>query len=217
MSITLIIIIITALVSFAAFTNEKIINDLIFAPTQVTHQKQWYRFFSSGFIHTDWPHLIFNMFSLFLFGQGMKSNGVESVFTQLFQEKGKLLYLAMYLLALFFALLPTYFKNKDNYSYRGLGASGAVSAVIFAGILLFPTMKIGLYFIPPIIPGFVYGPLYIIGSYYLDKKQADNINHSAHIWGALFGVAFMIVAAALFSNYPVLKAFMLHVQAYFGM
>jgi membrane associated rhomboid family serine protease len=140
------------------------------------------------------------MLSLYMFG-----DYVEKAFDQLFGEKGKFLYALMYLLALVVCLLPTYQKNKHNPNYLGLGASGAVSAVVFAGLLLTPTILIGLFILPPIIPGFIFGPLYLILSGYLAKKGGDHINHSAHIWGALFGLAFVIGAGYLIANYPVIQ------------
>jgi membrane associated rhomboid family serine protease len=209
MSITLIIIIITAITSFSAFTNEKIYNDLIFYPPAVTHSRQWYRFFSCGLIHADYFHLIFNMYALYLFG-----SIVENAFTSLFEAKGKILYLLMYISALFFCLLPTYAKHKDDSSYRSLGASGAVSAVIFASILINPLSGMGIMFIPFSIPGFIFGFLYLGISSYMDKRGKGNINHSAHIWGALYGIAFLIIAAAAFSNYPVLARFIDQVRGY---
>ena len=210
MSITLIIIIINVLVSLAAMNKERLMDQLIFYPPAVTHDNQYYRFFTSGFIHADFGHLIFNMISLYAFGQM-----VENGFNQIFGESGRLLYLLMYLLALPASLLPTFAKNKHNSYYRSLGASGAVSAVIFAGLLMTPQAGVGMYFIPVYIPGFVFGPLYLIISAYLDRKGGSNINHSAHIWGALFGVAFLLVAGQL-SGFPVISNFIAGVQDYFN-
>lgn len=208
MSITLIIIIITCLVSVSAFSNDKIYNDLIFYPPAVTHQRQWYRFFSCGFIHADFMHLIFNMYAFYLFGQQL-----ELFFVSTFEAKGKLLYLLLYISSLFFCLLPTYSKHKDDSSYRSLGASGAVSAVIFADIMVDPLMGIGILFVPGIyIPGFIFGLLYLGISSYLDKRGGGNINHSAHIWGAIYGIAFMIVATYAFSDYRLLENFVYKVQ-----
>jgi membrane associated rhomboid family serine protease len=215
LSVTLIIIIITSLVSFGGFNNEKIINDLIFYPPAITQRNQWYRFFSCGLIHGDLAHLIFNMVSLYMFGEF-----VEMAFSSpiLFGEKGKLLYTGMYLLAQFFCLLPTFAKHKNDYYYRSLGASGAVSAVVFAGILFNPTAKIGFFFIPPVIPGFIFGPVYLIASTYLEKQAKDNINHSAHIWGALFGIGFIITAAAaLKTDYQPLEQFILKIKNSLGL
>jgi membrane associated rhomboid family serine protease len=209
LSITLIIIIITAIISFTAFRNNKVMNDLIFYPPAITYQKQFYRFITCGFIHADIAHLAFNMISLYLFGRI-----VEEQFSDIFGNGGKMLYLGMYMLALIVSILPTYFKNKDNYNYRSLGASGAVSAVVFAGLMIAPYLKVGFFIIPPIIPGFVFGPLYLIISAWLDRKGGDNINHSAHIWGALFGVAFLIIAGKLSGKYNAVEEFVNGVQFY---
>jgi len=212
LSITLVIVIITVLVSLGGFSNHKIIDDLIFYPPAITENKQWYRFFTCGLIHADFGHLLWNMLSLFLFGKY-----VEESFLGVFGEKGKILYLVMYVVALFVSLLPTFAKHKDDYYYRSLGASGAVSAVIFAGLLLEPRNRVGFYFIPPIIPGYIFGPLYLIISTYLGKQSRDNVNHSAHIWGALFGIAFVVVLAyALKTEYHPLEQFFYKVKADLG-
>jgi membrane associated rhomboid family serine protease len=212
LSITLIIIIVTCLVSFGGFGSQKMIDDLIFYPPAITERKQWYRFFSCGLIHADIGHLAFNMISLYLFGEL-----VEEAFGVVFGTKGKILYLLMYVLALFFCLLPTFAKHKHDYYYRSLGASGAVSAVIFAGLLLQPTVKVGFFFIPPVIPGYVFGPLYLIITSVLEKRARDNINHSAHFWGAVFGIAFVIVLAyALKTDYKPLQEFIFKVKADLG-
>ncbi len=121
----------------------------------------------------------------------------------------------MYVLALIVSLLPTYFKNEHNTQYRSLGASGAVSAVVFAGIMISPLSQLGFFIIPPIIPGFIFGPLYLILSAYMEKRGGDNINHSAHIWGALFGVVFIIIATRLYSNYDIWTHFIDDVKFYF--
>jgi membrane associated rhomboid family serine protease len=209
MSITLIIVIVTCLVSFSAFNNEKLMNDLIFYPPAVAKNNQWYRFFSCGFIHADIPHLIFNMLSLYLFGRF-----VEDEFVAIFQEKGKMLYLLMYVTSLAVCLLPTYSKNKENYHYKSLGASGAVSAVVFAGLLVAPTIEVGFFFIPPIIPGFIFGPLYLLVTAFLDKRGGGNINHSAHLWGALFGLAFVIVVGKFVGGYNAITEFIEGVTRY---
>jgi membrane associated rhomboid family serine protease len=209
LSMTLIIIIITALVSFGALSNQKIMNDLIFYPPAITSDRQYYRFITCGFIHADFLHLAFNMFSLYLFGRF-----VEEQFADIFGTAGKMLYLGMYLLALIVSILPSYLKNKTNLYYRSLGASGAVSAVVFAGLMIAPYIKIGLFIIPPIIPGFVFGPLYLILSAYLDRKGGDNINHSAHLWGALFGVAFLIIVGYVSGQYNAVEQFVEGVKFY---
>ena len=214
LSITLIIIIITTLVSIGAFSNQQTLEQMIFYPPAV-NRGQWYRFFSCGLIHADWGHLVFNMLSLYLFGIGSKIEtmegtyytGVEYQFGYVFGDKGKFIYFAMYLLALFASLLPTYFKHRHSYHYRSLGASGAVSAVVFSGIMFNPLQGIGLFFIPVFIAGFIFGILYLLISQMLDRRGGDNINHSAHIFGALFGVGFTIIACKYFGDFDVVSYF----------
>lgn len=209
-SITFIIIIATVIVSVIAFKNEEVMENLIFYPPAVTDRNQFYRFITSGFIHADVAHLAFNMISFFLFSNAL----VEPAFMEFFGDYGRAMLLLMYLLALIVALLPTYFKNKNNENYRSLGASGAVSAVVFAGIMISPLSQLGFFIIPPIIPGFIFGPLYLVLSFYMDKRGGDNINHSAHIWGALFGVIFMIVATKLYSDYDIVTQFIEDIKFY---
>ncbi|MBD0278986.1 MAG: rhomboid family intramembrane serine protease [Flavisolibacter sp.] len=208
LSITLIIVIITSLVSFSAFRNQKIIDDLIFYPPAVSKNNQWYRFFSCGLIHADFGHLIFNMLSLFLFGKF-----VEGAFLQIFGATGKWLYLALYVSALLVSLLPTYFRNINNYYYRSIGASGAVSAVIFAGLMVRPQLEVFFFFIPIPIPGFIFAPLYIIISAFLDRRGNTNINHSAHLWGALYGLLFVIVGGRMV-GFDAIQNFIHGVQSY---
>ena len=205
LSITIIIIIITSIISISAFSNQKIMNDLIFYPPAINHQNQWYRFFSCGLIHADWAHLFFNMYVLYAFGAGQHKQGVEFIFKEVFDDKGPILYLIMYIAALAVCLIPTYSKNKDNYQYRSLGASGAVSAVVFAYMMFNPMQGMGLLFLPIFIPGFLFGIIYLVISSWLSRKGGGNVNHSAHIWGALFGIIFVIFVCKFFSNYPVLQ------------
>lgn len=210
-SITLIIIIITCLVSIGGFSSEKIMNDLIFHPPAVSENKQWYRFISCGLIHADIGHLAFNMYALYIFGIH-----VENGFSVIFGSSGKIIYLVMYISALVACLMPTYSKHKNDYYYRSLGASGAVSAVIFSFILLYPLQKMGLIFLPVMIPGFIFGLLYLVVSTILEKRAAGNVNHSAHIWGALYGIGFLIAFGYAMSDYPVLPSFIAQVKEYLG-
>jgi membrane associated rhomboid family serine protease len=207
--VTIVILVVTCVVSFMAFSNQAIIDKLIFYPPAVSNQKEWYRFFTCGLIHADMPHLAFNMISFYFFGRG-----VEPAFKVIFPETGTLLYIILYVSALAICLLPTYSKNKDNYYYKSLGASGAVSAVIFAGMLLAPARELGLLFIPIGIPGFIFGPLYLLITAYLDKKSDSNINHSAHLWGALYGLSFLIVTAYFLSDERPVANFIEQVSGY---
>ena len=210
LSITLIIIILTVLVSLGGFNNRKIIDDLIFYPPAISRQNQWYRFFTNGFIHADYGHLIFNMISLYFLGRF-----VEQGLEMLFSGSGKWLYVVLYVTALAASLLPTYAKHKNDPYYRSLGASGAVSAVIFAGLMLVPTVELFIFLIPIPIPGFVFGPLYLLISFYMDRKGGGGINHSAHLWGALYGLLFIIVAAYAI-GYPIIQSAIEQITAYIG-
>ncbi len=206
LSITLIIVIITSLVSIGAFSNQKLMNYLIFYHPSIK-AGQWYRFLSCGLIHADPGHLIFNMLALYIFGAGQNKTGLEYIFIAVFGNSGKWIFLLMYILALVVSLLPTYSKNINNYHYRSLGASGAVSAVVFSMILFNPVLGVGLFFIPIYIAGFLFAIIYLLISGWLDKKGGGNINHSAHIFGAIFGVIFTVIACKIFSDYPVFTAF----------
>lgn len=186
-------------------------DDLIFYPPAISEQNQWYRFVTCGFIHADIAHLFFNMFALYMFG-----DYIEKAFLQIFGDRGELLYIVLYITSLFACLLPTYMQHKDNYYYRSLGASGAVSAVVFAFMFLFPTQGIGLFFIPVFIPGFIFGPIYLIISSVLAKRGGSHINHSAHFWGAVYGVVFLIVTSYALSDFNLVQNFIAEVRGYFA-
>mgnify|MGYP002652262059 CR=1 FL=1 len=181
--ITLAIIAVTALVSWMAFNNRSLEDRLILWPPAVRRQRQYDRLLTHGFIHADWQHLIFNMITLFFFGrhvEGVFGGGVA----------GMLGFLFFYLSAIVMAILPTYLRHKDDSHYRSLGASGGVSAVLFAFILLSPWSGMIIFPIPVPIPAIVYAVLYTAYSIWMDKRGGDNINHSAHLWGAGYGVLF---------------------------
>lgn len=184
LSVTVIIIIITCLISISVFNKPAEINKLIFWPALIKEKKQYYRFLTSGFIHADWMHLGFNMLTLYFFGRY-----VEDYFRQIF---GPGIYILFYLLAMIAADIQTYLQYRNDYHYRSLGASGAVSAVLFASILFNPWAKLYLLFFPIGIPGFVFGLLYLGYCIYMSKRGQDNINHTAHLWGALFGILFVV-------------------------
>lgn len=205
-SITLCIIIITCLISFPAFSREKIKEDLLFWPAEIQSRNQYYRFITGGFVHGDLMHLAFNMISLLSFGEYLESTYLFSS-PALFGSNGKLVYIGLYALGLIFSVLPDYFQYRNNFSYRALGASGAVSAVIFATIILQPSMPLRLLFIPIDIPGYIFGFIFLALSAYLAKRGGDNIGHRAHFSGAIFGVLFTIVAGKLLANYDVIGSF----------
>ncbi|MFT3705700.1 MAG: rhomboid family intramembrane serine protease [Agriterribacter sp.] len=196
MSITLIIVILTCIVSIVAFNNDKIKADLIFWPAVIQNNRQYFRFISYGFVHADYIHLSFNMLSLYSFGSFIENDLFSGPY--FFGEKGKVIFLIMYLGALIVSTIPDYIKYRGIYGYTALGASGAVSAVIFAGIILQPQMPITLLFIQN-IPGYIFGILFLGISAYLAKKGTGNIGHMAHFIGALFGLVFTIVVVKFFA------------------
>lgn len=203
-TVTLVIVIVTCLVSISGFSNQKIIDDLIFYPPSVK-RGQVYRFISHGFIHADPAHLIFNMLALYSFGEG-----VEFLYSYpfIFGAKNKLVYLLLYFTALIIASVPDYLKHRHQYHYRSLGASGAVSAVIFSAILFNPNTGVGLIFIPGLrIPGYIFAIIYLVISTILAKRGQDNIGHTAHITGAIYGLVFTYIATELFTNYDILDSF----------
>ena len=193
---TLTIIVITVIVSLVAFNNQQISARFIFNPYMVTQKNEWHRFVTSGFIHADFFHLLINMLVLYSFGPA-----VERHFVFLTGDAGETLFLIYYLAGLVLSILPTYFKNKDNYLYNGLGASGSVSAVLFSYIVFQPWSKIYFYGIIG-IPGVLAGIAYLIFSSYMDKKGGDNINHNAHFWGAVYGFVFPVtLSSTVFMNF----------------
>lgn len=189
MSITLIIVLVTALISIAAFSNSSLKGKLIMNAYLVHHQKQWYRMISHGFIHADWSHLIFNMIALYSFGQI-----VENYYEYHFDvARGIFFYLVLYFSALLIASVPDLAKHKDQHWFNSLGASGAVSAVVFAAILFDPWVGITIFPIPIPIPGIIFGPLFLIFSQYMAKRGGDNIGHDAHFYGAISGIVITII------------------------
>lgn len=208
LNLTLVIIIITVILSIAGFNNQKVIDDLIFYPPAISRRKQWYRFITCGFIHADVLHLAFNMYAFYMFG-----GTVEKKFQEIFTEQGKILYLVLYLSALVVALLPTYLKNLDNYYYKSLGASGAVAAVVFTFIMLDPMRGIGLIFIPGIfIPAFIFAIIYLAVSAWLDKRGGGSINHSAHFWGSVYGIVFILATSYLLTDKRIIEEFLKKIQ-----
>ena len=187
-SYTIILIIITCIISFITFNNEEIKSNLVFSPYQYLNYKKWWILISHGFIHADFLHLFFNMYVLYIFGPTLEFYFINS------SELGGFYYIGFYLLGIIFSTLPSIFKHKNNPSYNSLGASGAVSSVVFAYIIIYPLRELGLILIPGLfLPGFIFGIFYLLAEHYLSKKQYSNIAHDAHISGSLFGVFFIVI------------------------
>lgn len=185
---TYFIIGITVIVSILAFNRPDLSNRLKFNAYLIHHNKQWYRFISYGLVHADYMHLMINMFVLFSFG-----DIVEIFFGEYFGSKASLYYLLLYLGGIGFSSLYDYGKHKNDQYYNAVGASGAVSAIVFSSILLYPSGKIFLFFIPIGIPAPLFGLIYLVYSAYMAKKAQDNIGHNAHFWGAVFGLVFTVL------------------------
>lgn len=187
--ITIAIIAITCLVSILCFNGTLNGNKLLFNAYQVWHRKEWYRMFTSGLIHSGWGHLFFNMLTLYFFGRV-----VEQYFGAVIGNvTGTVLYIVLYVSALAVSSIGDLVKYRDDWNYNALGASGAVSAILFASILFAPKVGIYIYLIPIPVPGYIFAPLYLLYCWYMAKRNMDNIGHTAHFWGAVYGLLFPLV------------------------
>jgi len=186
MSFTVIIIIITAIISILAFNNEELFNKLILWPRKMDNPSEYYRLLTAGFIHADWMHLIFNMFTLFFFGRF-----VEMAFLSF--GMNQFLFVVLYITGIIAASLPSFIKKRDNSYYRSLGASGGVAAVLFSSVYFQPWQQILIFFIP--VPSILAAIGYLIYSAYSAKKGLGYVNHDAHFWGAIFGFVFTLIFA----------------------
>jgi membrane associated rhomboid family serine protease len=195
---TIVIIAITAIVSLLAFNNIGLFRRLSFNAWLIREKGQSWRFLSYALVHAGWMHLVVNMFVLYSFGRL-----IENSFTNMFGfPKGLVFYLLLYVGGVLFATLLDFGKHKNNPYYEAVGASGAVAAVLFASILIAPTMTLFIFPIPIPIPAWIFGILYIIYSAYMGKKGQDNIGHYAHLFGAIFGLVFtLVLEPGLFAHF----------------
>jgi membrane associated rhomboid family serine protease len=184
----LIIIIVTVGMSLYAWSNQSIFQGWMMNPAAIEKNREYHRFITSGFIHADYMHLFFNMFTLYSFG-----GFIEQIFIQKFDNDpfiGSVAYIVFYVVAIVAADISTFIKHRNDRNYNSLGASGAVSAVIFGAILFIPTAQLQVFFIP--MPAFIFAILYLAYTYYEMRRGNGYINHSAHWWGAVFGVVVMV-------------------------
>jgi len=188
-SVTTVILGITVIISLLAFNDKDLSYKLTFSPYSVKHHKRWWLLFSHGLIHSDYMHLGLNMYVLYAFG-----DIVEQTFSFYFGALGIVYFIGLYIGGMLLASLPAMAKHGDNPSYLAVGASGAVSAVVFSSIIIHPTGGMGIIFLPGLyIPSFIFGVLYLFAEHYMSKRGGTRIAHDAHIGGALFGVLFTVM------------------------
>lgn len=173
--VTYILILANLYFSYMGFKDVAYFEKNMFLTSGILHRKQYARLISSGFLHANWPHLFFNMFSLYSFGESMEMN------------YGTFFFSCVYFSALLGGNLLSLFMHREEPNYSAIGASGAVSGVLFSSVLLFPDMRISMFFIPIGIPGWVFAALYTLYSIYGIRAQHDNIGHDAHLGGAIVG------------------------------
>jgi membrane associated rhomboid family serine protease len=200
MSVTIIILVITALVSYQAFSNYELFTKLQLNPWSVKHKKEYYRILSHTLIHADWGHLILNMFVFYSFGTFL-----ESVFTNplVFRDAfpsfnfwgiqfGYIAFIGLYIVGAAIASIPAMKKHSDNYAYNAVGASGAVSAMLMAFMIMFPLHKVSFFFFFP-LPAYIAAPVFFLMEHYMQKRGRTNVAHDAHIWGALAGILYVFI------------------------
>ena len=175
------IFVITLIISLLAFSSESLMSKLILHPYSVYRGQKVYTIITSGFIHKDWTHLIFNMISYFFFAFRLEA------------YLGHWQFGLLYMVSLVFSDMPSIAKHKDDYWYHSLGASGAISAVIFSGILFDPRSSMYIMFLPIPIPSWLFGILYLVYCWYASKQSRDAINHDAHFFGAISGIFITII------------------------
>jgi membrane associated rhomboid family serine protease len=189
--ITYILIAFTALISIPAFKNSDWFYRLQFNPYQVYHRRQWYRLFTHGFLHANWTHLLVNMLVLFFFGPRVDYY-IQQYFDPRIAVWHNAIFVVYYFAAIGIASVTSLFRHKNDPWYNAVGASGAVSAVLFTFIFFNPWELIYFYGVIP-VPGIIMGVLYLIYSHYMSRRESDNVNHDAHLSGALFGFVFPLL------------------------
>jgi membrane associated rhomboid family serine protease len=189
-SIALVIFVVTLVASLAGlYAKPAIIESSLFRPYWFLRRKQYATIVTSGFVHADLPHLIFNMVTFYFFAFPLE------------KQIGSLRFALLYFLGLVVSDLGTYFKHRGDQHYASLGASGAIAAVLFAAIVYFPWMKLFIIPIPLPIPAPLFAVGYVAYSWWSARQARGRINHDAHLGGALFGIVFVLLTdPAAFSN-----------------
>jgi membrane associated rhomboid family serine protease len=195
--VTFVILISSVGFSISAFKDRIIFDKYLFNAYAIKHYNEKYRFLSHAFLHSDYAHLIINMFVLYSFGRILES----AYFPFVFGKFSTLIFILLYTGGIYASSIVDYYRNKENPYYNAVGASGAVSALVFSTILLNPNSSMGIIFIPFIhLPSWVFGLLYLAYSFYMDKKKNDQIAHGAHAWGAVFGFLFTGIMDLIIAN-----------------
>ncbi len=184
-----IIMVATVLISLKAMNDNAQKEKWMYSPYLVKHNRESYRILSHIFIHADMAHMIFNMVSLYFLGQVLESHLIYDYGFL----KGEIHFISIYFIGALFATLIPYLRHQDNQAYRSLGASGAVSAVIFAAILWRPDMELQFIFIPIPFKAYWFGLFYLAYEIYMDKRGNTGIAHDAHLGGAILGIIYILV------------------------
>ncbi len=196
MTLTFLIIGITVVVSIMAFSSDELMDKLQFNAALVIHRKQYYRLISHAFVHAGWTHLFVNMSVLYFFGKP-----VEMYFNYYFGHRASVYFLLLYFGGILVSNGWALVKNKNNYHYNAVGASGAVSAVLFSFVFFDPWEKLYFFWLVP-IPGILFAVGYLIYSYLMSNRKMDNVAHDAHFLGSVFGFIFPVVLnPALFGRF----------------
>ncbi|MFN9392985.1 MAG: rhomboid family intramembrane serine protease [Flavobacteriales bacterium] len=206
--ITLLLVAATVLVSLQAFNNVVLYSRLLFHPWSVKHSRQYYRLLSHTLLHADSMHLFFNMFTFWSFGSFLEQLfRNEQLFSRVFPEfifwgesRGTVLFIILYVGGALVATLPAMRKHQDNPAYRAVGASGAVSAVMMAFMMMFPDYQVLFFFIIP-CPAWLGAIVFLIIEHLLSRSGRTQIAHDAHIWGAIFGILFVILLNPAFLSH----------------
>lgn len=201
---TYLLIILNLAISYKGFTNQAFMEGYQFEVDRILVNKDYIRLISSGFLHTGWPHLILNMVSLYIFSQSVEL------------YLGSMNFLIVYFASLLGGNLFSLFMHRNHADYSSVGASGAISGVIFASIALFPGMRMGMFFLPFYMPAWLYGLLYVGASIYGIRSNKNNIGHDAHLGGAVIGmlVALAIRPDAIVENYATILIIIIPVSVF---
>ncbi len=190
------LVIIISLMSILAFSNKEVVKQFQFNAFQIYHKKQYYRMVTHALVHANWEHLLVNMIVLWSFG-----TAVEHYFEMNFGGNSTYYYLGLFVGSVIFSSLLSLIKQRNNFYYNAVGASGAVSAILFAAIFFNPWEPIYFFGVLP-MPGIIFGLLYLYYSFYMSRKKMDNIGHDAHFMGAIIGFCTpMILRPSLFFDF----------------